>query len=91
MEIVDISFSLKKLLVEMYEKKVLSANTQTVFSKFSFYIALSDLKKFGLVEPNGNFKGGEIKEWKLTPKGERLVKAIIEMSNILKSNQYSKK
>lgn len=87
MELFDISTSLKKLIVEMYQKKALDANTQTIFSKWSFYIAISELRKFELVEPNGYFKGGEVKEWKLTKKGEKLAKLIIQMDEILKSKE----
>ncbi|MCW1312922.1 MAG: hypothetical protein OH338_05865 [Candidatus Parvarchaeota archaeon] len=87
MELLDISTSLKKLIVEMYQKKALDANTQTIFSKWSFYIAVSELRKFNLIEPNGSFKGGEVKEWRLTKKGEKVAKLLIQLSNALKSEE----
>jgi DNA-binding PadR family transcriptional regulator len=83
MEIVDFPNSIKKLIIETYYKKTISSDSQSIFSKFSFYIATSDLRKYGLLEPNGNFKGGEVKEWKLTEKGKKLAKLLIEINSLM--------
>ena len=83
-ELLDLPTSEKKLLVEMYRKGVVSARTQSVYSKFSFYIAVSELKALNLIEPNGIFKGGEPKEWRLTEYGKKLARLIIRMDKFLR-------
>jgi len=83
-ELLDLPTSEKKLLVEMYRKGVVSARTQSVYSKFSFYIAVSELKALNLIEPNGIFKGGEPKEWRLTEEGKKLARLIIRMDKFLR-------
>ncbi len=90
-ELLDLPDSEKKLLVEMYRKGIISAKTQSIYSKFSFYIAVSELRSLNLIEPNGVFKGGEEKEWKLTENGEKLAKLIIKMDKILRELRETSK
>lgn len=76
--------SLKMLMVDIYKKGVISSKNQAVMSTLSFYIGIKDLKKMGLVELDGSYRGGEEKKWKLTKKGRELAKIFIKMNQLLR-------
>lgn len=78
-----LSKSYEKLLLEFLEKGHITSSTQSVYSSLGFYFAVRDLKKLGLVEETRNFKGGEVKSWKLTKKGIEVAKRLKEIKAML--------
>jgi len=78
-----LSKGLEELLLEIYEKGSVSSDTQSIYSSLAFYFAIRDLKKLGLVEETKDFKGGEVKSWKLTKKGAEIAKRLKEVKVML--------
>jgi len=79
------SKSVQDLIIEAYKKKSITSKTQSVFSTLSFYIAVRDLKKLGILELDGSFSPrGQEKRWRLTEKGKKLAKLLIKIRELLK-------
>jgi hypothetical protein len=83
----DLPYSLKKFIIEIYEKGKITAKTQETYSIWSFKYALQELKPFKIIQEDGEFKAGTEKVWKLTPKGIKLAKLFIQIHKLLESDE----
>jgi len=73
-----------RLLLWMYKKGEVTRKDQPYFmSSIGYYLAISYLKKRGLIEVNR--KKGNTKYWKLTEKGRRLAKLLIELEKVVEN------
>lgn len=61
-----------------------SCKTQKVCNTSTFYYAVRDLKKGGLIEPVKEYKSGEDKFWKITQRGNALIEILIQTDEMLK-------
>jgi len=72
-----ITSKLVTFLLEIYHRGYVTSNTQHIFKGTSYYFTIWDLRDMGILEPVGIHNGR--KAWKLTKKGEELVKLLAEL------------
>jgi len=73
---------LVRLLLQMYKQGQITRKTQNVYiSTLGFYAALKFLKNNGMVECAG-VDNKNMKIWKLTDKGVKLVEHLIEIRKL---------
>lgn len=80
----DLSRNAKEIILEALRKGGrISSKSQRIVPSLSFYVLIKDLKKLGIFEVDGNPKGGEEKFWRLTEKGKKIAKHLLEIRRIL--------
>jgi predicted transcriptional regulator len=72
------------LLVEIEKKKKITAQEQTIYTPFAFYLNIGFLSKYGIVASNG-FSENNRKEWELTSKGKEVLKHLKKAEQIMAS------
>ena len=83
-EIVDLSLTAKKFIIEIFLKKSITAKTQSCFNSYYTYTnVLGILKHEGILEEKGKAKGGVEKYWILTKRGVQLAEVFLKMQEIL--------